>query len=35
MAKKVIKDNGGATLGFEDKLWHAAQLMRGKLPAAQ
>ena len=24
-----------ATLGFEDKLWHAAELMRGKLPATQ
>ena len=34
-AKQSVKDNGGATLGFEDKLWHAAVLMRGKLPATQ
>lgn len=29
------KGDTGATLGFEDKLWHAADLMRGKLPATQ
>ncbi len=29
------KVDSGATLGFEDKLWRAADLMRGKLPATQ
>ena len=29
------KDGNTATLGFEAKLWHAADLMRGKLPATQ
>lgn len=33
MAKKIKEST--ATLGFEDKLWHAADLMRGKLPATQ
>lgn len=33
MAKAKITST--ATLGFEEKLWHAADLMRGKLPAAQ
>lgn len=32
---KLKSADTGATLGFEDKLWHAADLMRGKLPAAQ
>ena len=31
----VKKDDNTATLGFEAKLWHAADLMRGKLPATQ
>ncbi len=30
MAKKIKEST--ATLGFEAKLWHAADLMRGKLP---
>ena len=34
MAKKR-QDAGTATLGFEGKLWNAAELMRGKLPATQ
>ena len=29
------KENSAAVLGFEDKLWQAAVLMRGKLPATQ
>lgn len=29
------KIDSNAALGFEDKLWHAADLMRDKLPAAQ
>ena len=33
MAKAKIDNT--ATLGFEAKLWHAADLMRGKLPATQ
>ena len=33
MAKKIKEST--ATLGFEAKLWHAADLMRGKLPATQ
>ena len=33
MAKKTKEST--ATLGFEAKLWHAADLMRGKLPATQ
>lgn len=34
-AKQADLFSSSATLGFEDKLWHAAQLMRGKLPATQ
>ena len=30
---KIKKEVSAATLGFEAKLWHAADLMRGKLPA--
>ena len=33
MAKANVDNT--ATLGFEAKLWHAADLMRGKLPATQ
>lgn len=33
--KNNLKNSDGAVLGFEDKLWHAAELMRGKLPATQ
>ena len=33
MAK--AKNDNMATLGFESKLWNAAELMRGKLPATQ
>ena len=29
------KETSAAVLGFEDKLWQAAVLMRGKLPATQ
>ena len=28
---KVKKEVSGATLGFEAKLWHAADLMRGEI----
>ena len=31
----VKKEESAATLGFEAKLWRAADLMRGKLPATQ
>lgn len=31
----MTKEESTATLGFEAKLWHAADLMRGKLPATQ
>ena len=34
-AKQADLFSSSATLGFEDKLWHAAELMRGKLPATQ
>ena len=33
MAKK--KSNGGANLGFEDKLWAAADKLRGNMDAAE
>jgi type I restriction enzyme M protein len=29
------KSNGGANLGFEDKLWAAADKMRGSMDAAE
>ena len=32
---KTKREDSAATLGFEAKLWHAADLMRGKLPATQ
>ena len=32
---KKAQENNTATLGFEGKLWNAAELMRGKLPATQ
>ena len=32
---KTKKEASATTLGFEAKLWHAADLMRGKLPATQ
>ena len=35
MARGSAKVDNTATLGFEAKLWHAADLMRGKLPATQ
>ncbi|MBR4170374.1 MAG: type I restriction-modification system subunit M N-terminal domain-containing protein, partial [Kiritimatiellae bacterium] len=35
MAKSKSSSGSTATLGFEAKLWHAADLMRGKLPATQ
>ena len=35
MAKSKSSAKSTATLGFEGKLWNAAELMRGKLPATQ
>lgn len=34
-AKKAKKSNGGANLGFEDKLWAVADKLRGNMDAAE